>query len=96
MNGPRQRPGEEESMGEQWRLVASGPWDDPGWQEALEQAPLARAVQEGWIAAAALDVFEEGPLPPDSPLRRLDPDRVILTPHSAGTRRASHGIRGAR
>src|SRR2546425_4780644 len=46
MNGPRQRPGEEESMGEQWRLVASGPWDDPGWQEALEQAALARAVQE--------------------------------------------------
>src|SRR3989441_11438693 len=46
MNGPRQRPGEEESMGEQWRLVVSGPWAYPGGTEALEAAALARAVQE--------------------------------------------------
>src|SRR3989441_4956847 len=96
MNGPGQRPGEEESMAEQWRLVASGPWDDPGWQEALEQAALARAVQEGWIAAAALDVFEEEPLPPDSPLRRLDPDRVMLTPPCVGNSRASQRTRAWR
>ena len=30
---------------------------------------LARALEDGWIAGAALDVFETEPLPADSPLR---------------------------
>jgi D-3-phosphoglycerate dehydrogenase len=34
-------------------------------------------------------VFEDEPLPLESPLRDLDPDRVILTPHSIGNSRAS-------
>jgi len=42
---------------------------------------LVRALKEGWIAGAALDVFEEEPLPPDNELTRLD--NVILTPHAA-------------
>jgi D-3-phosphoglycerate dehydrogenase len=42
---------------------------------------LIQALQEGWIAGAGLDVFEEEPLPPDSPLTVLD--NVVLTPHSA-------------
>lgn len=50
----------------------------------VDEAALARAVGEGWISGAALDVFEDEPLPPESPLRRLDPDRVILTPHCIG------------
>src|SRR5207249_1335192 len=50
----------------------------------IDTAALVRAIQEDWIAAAALDVFEEEPLPLESPLRRLDPDRVILTPHCTG------------
>src|SRR5213076_2551345 len=29
---------EEDAMGGQWRVVAAGPWDDPGWQHALEEA----------------------------------------------------------
>ncbi|MBI4495287.1 MAG: phosphoglycerate dehydrogenase [Chloroflexi bacterium] len=48
---------------------------------AIDEAALVRAIEEGWIAGAALDVFEDEPLPRSSPLRRLDPDRVILTPH---------------
>jgi phosphoglycerate dehydrogenase-like enzyme len=38
----------------------------------VEEAALAKALREHWIAGAALDVFEKEPLPPDSPLR--DPD----------------------
>ena len=37
-----------------------------------EQA-LADAVGEGRIAGAALDVYQQEPLPADSPLRRIDP-----------------------
>jgi D-3-phosphoglycerate dehydrogenase len=57
---------------------------------AVDTAALVRALEEGWIAGAALDVFEEEPLPMDSPLRRLDPDRLILTPHCIGNNLGSH------
>ncbi|HII67242.1 MAG TPA: 3-phosphoglycerate dehydrogenase, partial [Thermococcaceae archaeon] len=40
---------------------------------------LVKALEEGWIAGAALDVFEEEPLPKDHPLTKFD--NVILTPH---------------
>lgn len=40
---------------------------------------LARALREGWIAAAGLDVLPEEPLPADSPLLELE--NLILTPH---------------
>jgi D-3-phosphoglycerate dehydrogenase len=50
----------------------------------VDQPALIRALQEEWIAGAALDVFEVEPLPADSPLRAIDPTRLILTPHNAG------------
>ena len=43
---------------------------------------VTRALQEQKIAGAALDVFEQEPLPADHPLWGMD--NVILTPHTAG------------
>ncbi len=48
----------------------------------VDEVALAEALRAGRIAGAALDVFEEEPLPADSPLRQLD--HVILLPHVAG------------
>jgi len=45
----------------------------------VEEAALARILQDGAISGAGLDVFAEEPLRPDSPLRRLD--NVVLTSH---------------
>ena len=57
--------------------------------EAIEEVALRQAIEENWIAGAALDVFHQEPLPVDSPMRSLDPDRVILTPHSIAHTHAS-------
>ena len=48
----------------------------------VQQRALVRALAEGRIDSAALDVFEEEPLPEPSPL--WDLDNIILTPHVAG------------
>jgi phosphoglycerate dehydrogenase-like enzyme len=45
----------------------------------IDQDALVRALDEGWIAGAGLDVFETEPLPVDSPVRRLP--NVLALPH---------------
>jgi len=45
----------------------------------VDEQALIRALRERWIAAAALDVFTQEPLPPDHPLTKLD--NVVLAPH---------------
>ena len=47
----------------------------------VEQDALVDTLERGEIGAAALDVFEEEPLPPESPLWEMD--NVIVTPHIA-------------
>lgn len=45
----------------------------------VEEAALLRALGEGWIAGAGLDVFDAEPLPGDHPLRSAP--RLVATPH---------------
>jgi glyoxylate reductase len=50
----------------------------------VDEAALAKALKENWIAGAALDVYEKEPLPADSPLRNpAIEDRCRLFPHFA-------------
>jgi phosphoglycerate dehydrogenase-like enzyme len=45
----------------------------------VDEHALIRALRHSVISGAGLDVFDEEPLPPDHPLRRLE--NVVLTPH---------------
>ncbi|HUY47461.1 MAG TPA: D-2-hydroxyacid dehydrogenase family protein [Streptosporangiaceae bacterium] len=45
----------------------------------IDSAALLRALREGWIAGAGLDVYDTEPLPADDPLRSAP--RTVLTPH---------------
>lgn len=46
----------------------------------VKEKVICKALKEGRINYAGLDVFEKEPLPADSPLRELD--NVILSDHS--------------
>ena len=50
--------------------------------ELVNEADLAQALQQGHVAAAAIDVFAEEP-PKNSPLLALE--NVVLTPHTGGS-----------
>ena len=45
------------------------------------EADLIRALDEGKLAGAGLDVMEKEPTDPDNPLHKME--NVVLTPHSA-------------
>ena len=47
----------------------------------VDEAALVTALRDGTVAAAALDVFEQEPLPEDHPLR--DFDQVVFGSHNA-------------
>ena len=45
----------------------------------VDEKALYKALKEGWIAGAGLDVFEQEPIPVDSPLLKMD--NVVVAPH---------------
>ena len=50
----------------------------------VDEAALARALDEEVIAGAAIDVFTREPIAADNPLLAVkDPDRLLLSPHNA-------------
>lgn len=59
-----------------------------GRGKVVDEKALIRALQEGWLAGAGLDVQEQEPPAPDNPLREME--NVVLTPHYA-----SASVRGA-
>lgn len=64
-----------------------------GRGSVVEEAALPEALDNGWLRAAALDVFATEPLPTESPLW-LDP-RVMVSPHISGLTTidgAAHGF----
>jgi phosphoglycerate dehydrogenase-like enzyme len=47
----------------------------------VDELALRRALSAGWIGGAVLDVFDEEPLPADSPL--YDTPNLVITPHTS-------------
>lgn len=56
-----------------------------GRGSVVREDDLVEALNAGWIAGTALDVFATEPLPPESPLWAME--NVYITPHIAGTNR---------
>jgi phosphoglycerate dehydrogenase-like enzyme len=65
------------------RMKPSALFINVGRGELVQQSALIRALREGWIAGAALDVFESEPLARSSPLWNMP--QVVISPHIAGT-----------
>tara|TARA_B100000674_G_scaffold499323_1_gene544005 strand:- start:18 stop:959 length:942 start_codon:yes stop_codon:yes gene_type:complete len=49
----------------------------------IDEQALVRALENGDIGGAAMDVFEDEPLPADSPLRSMD--NVMIAPHNSNS-----------
>ena len=57
----------------------------------VDEGALVRVLEDGHLGGAALDVYEQEPLPKDHPLRRLP--NVVLTPHlGASTEEAQQNV----
>lgn len=61
---------------------------NPARGPLVQEAALIRALDERWIAGAALDTHHHYPMPPDHPLWRMP--HVIMTPHISGSDKSPH------
>lgn len=61
---------------------------NPARGPIIQEQALLRALQEEWIAGAALDTHYQYPMPPDHPLWRFP--NVIFTPHISGSSSSTH------
>jgi D-3-phosphoglycerate dehydrogenase len=67
---------------EHFRMMKKGAmFINTGRGPTVDEAALIKALKEGWIAGAGLDVLETEPPHPDNPLLKMD--NVILTAHVA-------------
>lgn len=64
------------------RMRPSAYFINIGRGKIVHLAALEKALTEGWIAGAGVDVFETEPLPTNSALWGLE--NLVITPHSAG------------
>ncbi|KAK3093234.1 hypothetical protein FSP39_013031 [Pinctada imbricata] len=53
-----------------------------GRGDLINASTIEKAIREGWISGALLDVVEPEPLPPDHPLWSIP--NVTITPHCSG------------
>lgn len=70
------------------RMKRSAVLINVGRGPVVEESALVEALKNNRIRGAALDVFENEPLPPDHPLWRLD--NVLISPHTADKTADSH------
>ncbi len=69
----------------EFAAMAKRPWlVNTARATALDYDALLAALGDDRIAGALIDVYPDEPLPPDSPLFDVTPDRLLLTPHVAG------------
>lgn len=60
---------------------------NPARGPLIQETALLQALQEGWIAGAALDTHYQYPLPADHPLWSMP--NVIMTPHISGSSKSN-------
>lgn len=69
----------------EFAAMAKHPWLlNTARAAALDYDALLAALRDDRIAGALIDVYPDEPLPTDSPLFDMSPDRLLLTPHVAG------------
>jgi D-3-phosphoglycerate dehydrogenase len=59
--------------------------------ELVDEEALARALAEGRLAGAGVDVFSREPISADNPLLKVESDRLLLSPHVAGVSNEAAG-----